>query len=300
VNERGSLYVDSWSDHQNPTQVCLFNGDGEKVRTLDTNPVPALDEYALCPVELFRIPTRDGFELEASLIKPPDFDPQKQYPVWLQTYGGPHAPSISDSWRGGRTFEQLVAQMGILAFRCDPRSASGKGARSAWAAYRQLGVQELQDLEDALDWLTKKPFVDASRMGMSGHSYGGFLTAFALTHSQRFAAGIAGAPVTDWRNYDTIYTERYMDTPQNNAEGYQKTSVVEAAGDLHGRLLLIHGARDDNVHVANTFQLAHALQRADKTFEMMVYPSNRHGISGNHYRRLMVDFIRETMFPDAR
>ncbi|MFV1967769.1 MAG: DPP IV N-terminal domain-containing protein [Pirellulaceae bacterium] len=299
LNESGSLYVDSWSDHRTPTHVRLCRGDGEPVRMLDTNPVPALDDYVLAPVELFKIKTRDGLELEASLIKPADFDPKMKYPVWLQTYGGPHAPSLSDSWHGGRTFEQMLAQMGILAFRCDPRSASGKGAHSTWTAHRQLGVQELQDLEDALDWLAKKSFVDMSRVGLSGHSYGGFLTAFAMTHSKRFAAGIAGAPVTDWRNYDTIYTERYMGTPEDNPEGYKKTSVVEAAKDLHGRLLLIHGARDDNVHVANTLQLANALQKADKRFEMMIYPSNRHGISGVHYRRLMVDFIRRTMLGET-
>jgi dipeptidyl aminopeptidase/acylaminoacyl peptidase len=295
VDKRGSLFVDSWSDYQTPTRVSLRRGDGEPVRMLDTNPVPALDEYQLGEVDLFQIPTRDGSELEASLVKPADFDPARKYPVWLQTYGGPHAPSLTNAWRGGRTFEHMLAQMGILAFRCDPRSASGKGARSTWKAYRQLGVAELRDLEDALDWLAKKPYVDASRIGMSGHSYGGFLTAFAMTHGKRLAAGIAGAPVTDWRNYDTIYTERYMSTPQENPEGYEKTSVVAAAKNLHGRLLLIHGARDDNVHLANTLQLVDALQRANKTFELMIYPPNRHGVSGVHYRRLTVDFIRRTM-----
>jgi dipeptidyl aminopeptidase/acylaminoacyl peptidase len=146
-----------------------------------------------------------------------------------------------------------------------------------------------------LDWLADKPYVDLSRVGMSGHSYGGFLTSFALTHGDRFAAGIAGAPVTDWRNYNTIYTERYMSTPQENPDGYKNTSVVAAAKNLHGRLLLIHGARDDNVHLANTLQLVDALQRAGKQFDLMIYPPNRHGIYGTHYNRLRVDFIRRTM-----
>jgi len=295
VNKDGSLYVDSFSDTKTPTRVHLYQGDGKRVRVLDTNPVPAIDEYVLAPVELVKIKSRDGCELQGFLIKPPNFNPKTEYPVWLRTYGGPHAPSVSDSWRGGRTFEQMLAQMGIIAFCCDPRSASGRGALSTWTAYRQLGVQELQDLEDALDWLAEKPFVDASRVGMSGHSYGGFLTAYALTHSKRFAAGISGAPVADWRNYDSIYTERYMSTPQDNPDGYKKTSVVEAAKNLHGRLLLIHGARDDNVHVANTLQLANAFQRANKPFDMMIYPPNRHGIGGMHYRRLIMDFIKRTM-----
>jgi len=130
---------------------------------------------------------------------------------------------------------------------------------------------------------------------MSGHSYGGFMTAYALTHSDLFAGGIAGAPVTDWRLYDTIYTERFMDTPQNNPEGYEKASVVQAADKLHGRLLLVHGVIDDNVHVQNTYQLMGALQRADRDFDVMVYPQSRHGIGGMHYSGLRVNFIKSVL-----
>jgi len=295
ANSRGTLLIDSHSDVTRPARVQLCDSQGQTLRVLDANPVASISRYELSPVELVRIPLKDGFVVEGSLIKPPGFDVRKKYPVWLLTYGGPHAPTLSDSWQGGRTFEQLLAHMGIIAFRCDPRSASGKGAVSTWTAYRQLGVQELRDIEEVLDWLAAQPFVDSARIGMSGHSYGGFLTAFALTHSKRFAAGIAGAPVTDWRNYDSIYTERYMLTPQENPDGYRQTSVVTAAKDLHGRLLLIHGARDDNVHLTNTLQLVNALQKANQTFELMIYPPDRHGISGEHYRRLMVDFIRRTM-----
>ncbi|MEX0939227.1 MAG: S9 family peptidase [Pirellulales bacterium] len=298
VSTDGGMFLDTYSDYCQPSQVHLRRCDGSLVRVVDTNPVPELSRYRFGRMELVRIPNRDGFVMRGSVILPPDFDPQKKYPVWLQTYGGPHAPSLTDSWHGGRTFEHLLANLGIIAFRVDPRSASGQGAQSTWKSYRQLGVNELKDLEDALDWLAKRDYVDTDRIGVSGHSYGGFLTAFALTHSKRFAAGIAGAPVTDWHNYDTIYTERYMSTPQDNPEGYKETSVVEAAGELHGRLLLIHGARDDNVHLANTLQLANALQRADKQFEMMIYPPARHGIGGMHYQRLMLDFIRRTMLGD--
>jgi len=131
------------------------------------------------------------------------------------TYGGPHAPTIRDSWSGGAARDQMLAQMGMLVFRCDPRSASGKGACSAWTAYKQLGVQELKDVEEAIEWLKKKLFVDDDRIGMSGHSYGGFLTAYALTHSKLFAGGIAGAPVTDWHLYDTIYTVTGIYTTQS-------------------------------------------------------------------------------------
>jgi dipeptidyl-peptidase-4 len=130
---------------------------------------------------------------------------------------------------------------------------------------------------------------------MSGHSYGGFMTAYALTHSKLFASGIAGAPVTDWHLYDSIYTERYMDTPQNNPAGYEKTSVVEAVKNLHGKLLIIHGATDDNVHIENTYKLVDSLQQADKKFELMIYPKSRHGIDGTHYDRLVVDFIKTVL-----
>ena len=231
-----------------------------------------------------------------TITKPLDFEPGKKYPAWIMTYGGPHAPTVSNSWSGFRRgYDQMLTELGIVAVHCDPRSASGQGPQSTWTAYRQLGVQETRDLEGAVDWLVEQGYVDPDRIGLSGHSYGGYLTAYAMTHSKKFAAGIAGAPVTDWRNYDAFYTERYMDTPQENPEGYDASSVLTAAKDMHGRLLLLHGAKDDNVHVQNTLQLARKLQEADVPFEMMIYPTNRHGIYGDHYNRMRLDFIRRVM-----
>lgn len=292
----GRWCIDTWSRSDQPPRVALFDTQGRRQRWIDTNPVPGLAELRLGRLEELQIPLPDGFVLEAQLSYPPDFDPRKRYPVWLQTYGGPHAPTVRNAWRGGRLYEKMLASLGFVIFRCDPRSASGKGAVSAWSAYRQLGVSELADLEAALDWLGRNPWVDTARIGISGHSYGGFLTAFALTHSGRFRAGVAGAPVTDWRLYDSIYTERYMDTPEANPEGYRETSVIEAAGQLHGALLILHGAADDNVHMQNSLRLAEALQRQDQDFELMVYPSSRHGIRGAHNRRLIVEFmLRELM-----
>ena len=152
-------------------------------------------------------------------------------------------------------WDHALAHEGFIVFRMDPRSASGKGAVSAWTAYKHLGVQELEDIKDAINWLKQKPYVDGSRIGMSGHSYGGYITSYAMTHCDLFAAGIAGAPVTDWRDYDSIYTERYMGLPQDNPEGYNVSSVVRAAGKLHGKLLILHGAIDDNVSLRNTMRL---------------------------------------------
>jgi dipeptidyl aminopeptidase/acylaminoacyl peptidase len=232
-------------------------------------------------------------------LKPANFDPQRKYPVWLLTYAGPHAPTVRDSWGGGRLSDEVKAALGFVVFRCDPRSASGKGACSTWSAYRKLGVQELQDLEAAVRWLGTQTYVDASRIGMSGHSYGGFMTAYALTHSKLFAAGVASSPVTDWRNYDSIYTERYMGTPQDNPEGYKQSSVLTAAGSLHGKLLLVHGLMDDNVHAQNSHQLVEALQKAGKDFELMFYPKARHGVQSRHYERLVHDFMRRALRPEA-
>ncbi|HEX3448514.1 MAG TPA: alpha/beta fold hydrolase, partial [Isosphaeraceae bacterium] len=209
--------------------------------------------------------------------------------------GGPHAPTVSDAWDGGRMWDQALAREGFVVFLMDPRSASGKGAGSAWKAYKHLGVQELEDIKDAINWLKQKPYVDGSRIGMAGHSYGGYITSYAMTHSDLFAAGIAGAPVTDWRDYDSIYTERYMGLPQENPEGYNVSSVVKAAGKLHGKLLILHGAIDDNVSLRNTMRLVEALEGANKDFELMIYPSSRHGIRGPHYARLQLDFIRRTL-----
>ncbi|MBC7771446.1 MAG: prolyl oligopeptidase family serine peptidase, partial [Pyrinomonadaceae bacterium] len=290
----GNYFIDSWSDHQTPTSVALFRSNGSRLRTLDSNPVYSHEEYQRGDFELVQIPARDGFLLEASVLLPPGYDPAVRYPVWLQTYAGPHAPSVFDSWQGGRLGDEALAREGVIVFRTDPRSASGKGAKSAWTAYKQLGVQELMDLEDAVKWLCKLPYVDPTRIGISGGSYGGFMTAYALTHSTVFSAGVAISSPTDWRDYDSIYTERYMGMPQENPEGYDKTSVVKAAKNLHGRLLLVHGTMDDNVHMLNSLKLVRALQAANKQFEFMLYPGSRHGVGGGHYRAMFYDFIRRT------
>ncbi len=294
----GSYVIDSATDHRTPTKSFLRRLDGSLVRTLDTNPVRVREEFALGRLEMVKVPARDGFVMEGSLLYPVDFDPSKKYPVWFMTYGGPHAPTVADAWQF-RLLDHVLSSMGIFVFRCDPRSASGKGAISTWTAYKRLGIQEHQDVEDAIDWLiARHPYVDASRIGMSGASYGGFLTAFCMTHGQKFAAGIAAFPVTDWHLYDSIYTERYMDLPSKNADGYTQTSVVRAAKNLHGKLLLIHGLMDDNVHVQNSIQFIEELQKAGKQFEVMIYPQARHGVGrsySQHYQQLQLDFIRRTM-----
>ena len=295
-----TYFLDTWSDVNTPPQVRLHKAEGNLVRVVDANAAPALAAYRLARPEFVQVPTRDGFVMEAVLIKPPDFDPARKYPVYQFTYGGPHAPQVKDGW-GGQTymFHQLLAQKGVVVWICDNRSASGKGAESAWPVYKRFGPGELADVEDGLQWLKKQPWVDGTRIGISGWSFGGFMAANALTRSTSFAMGIAGGPVTDWRDYDSIYTERYMRTPGNNAEGYADLSPRAAAARLHGKLLLLHGSIDDNVHPQNTQQFAYELQKAGIPFNMVLYPKSRHGFTDplliKHRALTMLQFIEETL-----
>jgi dipeptidyl-peptidase-4 len=295
-NPTFTAFIDKWSDINTPTQTKLFDADGKLIRVIEENKIDALKQYKLGTVEFMQVKTRDGFPMEAMMIKPPDFDPRKKYPVMSFTYSGPQAPSVRNSWGGANNlWNQMLAQKGYIFWICDNRTASGKGVINTWPAYGNLGELELRDLEDGLTWLKGQPYVDGSRIGLWGWSYGGFMTSYALTHSQSFKIGIAGGTVSDWRDYDSIYTERYMKTPQNNPEGYEKTAPRAAAKDLHGKLLLIHGAIDDNVHMQNTIQFVYELQKAGKQFELMVYPKSRHGVGDpalvKHMRTMMTDFI---------
>lgn len=296
-----SYYIDRWSDVRTPPQTRLHQADGRELRVLDENRVAALGEYRLSKPDFVQVKARDGFVMEAMMIKPPDFDSRRKYPVYQFVYGGPHTQTVFNRWAPENMFLQLLAEQGILVWECDNRTASGKGAESAWPVFRRFGESELRDVEDCLTWLKQQPYVDDTRIGIHGWSYGGFLTAYALTHSTRFTMGIAGGTVSDWKNYDTIYTERYLQTPQTNPDGYRDSSPRFSAGRLHGRLLLIHGMIDDNVHVQNTLQLADELERANKPFELMMYPRSRHGITDPqlvyHMRTTMLRFILENLKP---
>jgi dipeptidyl-peptidase 4 len=300
LSPANNYFIDVWSDLKTPSQVRLYDAAGKLVRVIAENKVDVLKDYKLGTPELLQVKTRDGFVMEALMIKPPDFDPRKKYPVMSFTYSGPHAPQVRNGW-GSTTYmwHQMLAQKGYIIWVCDNRTASGKGLESTWPVYKNFGELELRDLEDGVSWLKNQPYVDGSRIGIWGWSYGGFMTSYALTHSKSFKIGIAGGTVADWRDYDSIYTERYMKTPQNNPEGYKKSSPVNAAKDLHGKLLLIHGAIDDNVHMQNTIQFVYELQKAGKQFELMLYPKSRHGVTDpslvKHMRQMMTDFILENL-----
>jgi dipeptidyl-peptidase-4 len=289
-------FIDTRSDINAPPQLAVFDASGKQVRVIHASNLDALKQYKLGTPEFLKVKTRDGFEMEAMMIKPPDFDPSRKYPVMQYTYGGPHSQQVRNSWGGpAYLWHQMLAQKGYIIWVCDNRTASGKGVESTWNVYKNFGELELRDIEDGLAWLKSQPYVDGSRIGIWGWSFGGFMTSYALTHSKSFKIGIAGGSVTDWRLYDTIYTERYMATPQNNPEGYKKSSPLAAAKDLSGKLLLIHGMIDDNVHMQNTIQFAYELQKAGKPFQLMLYPKSRHGVTdpllAKHMRMTMTEFI---------
>ncbi|MEW6130101.1 MAG: S9 family peptidase [Acidobacteriota bacterium] len=299
-NPQKTLFIDNWSDLHTPMQVRLIKADGALARVIDENKVEVLKQYKLSKPELLQMKTRDGFVMEAMMIKPVDFDASKKYPVMSFTYSGPHAPQVRNVWQGTTLmWYQMLAQKGYIIWVCDNRTASGKGAESTWSVYKNFGELELRDLEDGVSYLKTLSFIDSSRIGLSGWSFGGFMTSYALTHSKSFKIGIAGGSVTDWRLYDTIYTERYMGTPQMNPEGYRKSSVIAAAKNLSGKLLLVHGMIDDNVHMQNTIQLAYELQKAGLPFQLMLYPKSRHGIADpllvKHMRSMMTDFILQNL-----
>jgi dipeptidyl-peptidase-4 len=295
-NATFTYYIDTWSDVVTPPQVRVHRNDGAEVRIVAENRVAALAEFRLSAPEFLQVATRDGFLMEAMVMKPPDFDPSRRYPVYQFTYGGPASQRVLNAWRGTEyMFHQLLAQHGVIVWICDNRTASGKGAESVWPVHRNFGELELRDIEDGIAWLKRQPYIDPARIAIHGWSYGGYLTSYALTHSRSFVAGIAGGSVTDWRNYDSVYTERYMGLPAANAEGYRRSSPRWAAANLAGALLLIHGAIDDNVHPANATQFAEALQRANKPFELMIYPRSRHSVADpalvKHLRATMLAFL---------
>ncbi|MBC7796697.1 MAG: DPP IV N-terminal domain-containing protein, partial [Pyrinomonadaceae bacterium] len=293
-NEDFTQYIDNHSSINTPPNVKTYNADGTLIKIIGESKLNAQDKIG--KPELLQVKTRDGFTMEAMMIKPSNFDATKKYPVMSYTYSGPHAQSVKNVWRGDLESWLLeLPQKGYIIWVCDNRTASGKGVESEYPVYKNFGESELKDLTDGINYLKSLPYVDSTRIGLYGWSYGGYMTSYAMTHSDVFKVGIAGGTVADWNLYDSIYTERYMRTPQNNPEGYAKSSVVKAAKNLKGKLLLVHGTIDDNVHLQNSMQLVYELQKADKPFQMMFYPTARHGVSNplqvRHLYKTMTDFI---------
>ncbi|MDB2686055.1 S9 family peptidase [Mariniblastus sp.] len=301
-NDEFSMFVDESSTVSTAPKYALRNADGSLVRTFFEDQVDPVAELNLPAPEFLEIKNpRNDQPMDMALFRPADFDETKKYPLLVHIYAGPQAPKVLNRFRGtDYLWHQMLAQQGYLVLLCDNQSASYRSVKNAWPIHRNLATNELADIETCVDQIKKNSWVDDQRIGIWGWSYGGYMTAFALTHSKTFKMGISGAPVTDWTNYDSIYTERYMGTPQTNEAGYNSSSVLhDQAKNLHGELLLIHGTIDDNVHLNNSLQFMQQLQEAGKQFEVMFYPSNRHSVTDQkqrvHLRKLMTDFVLENL-----
>lgn len=295
----GDRYLAQHSSFTEPPSLALHAADGEPLATVAEPEIAHVERFDLRAPELFSVRAADGYEMPATLQKPRDFDPSRRYPVVIYVYAGPSAPTVGNAWstRARSYYHQLLLDDGIVVFQVDNRSAAGRSKTDANVILEQLyGPVELADLLDAVEWLKAEPWVDGDRVGIWGWSGGGTMTLSAMTGSDEFAAGVAVAGVTDWRYYDTIYTERYMRRPGDNPEGYDSTSLVQKAGDLHGRLFIVHGTYDDNVHPQNTWAFADELIDAGILFDMMIYPMRKHGISDDeaqaHLYRSMREFWR--------
>jgi dipeptidyl-peptidase-4 len=285
--KNAAAFLDTWTDGSRPQRRDLRRADGWLVATVEPNPCEDLAKLRRATTEFVEIPTSDGVVLQAQWIRPADFDPARRYPVLISVYGGPQSRHVSASWDGKtRLWHEMLADAGLLVLCLDNRAASPHGIGVAGTIYGRLGEVELADQLEAVRHLNALPYVDGSRIAVWGWSYGGYMAAYSILNApDAFRAAVAVAPVGDWRDYDTIYTERYMGLPKDNVEGYKKSSPVAAAAKLKGELLLVHGTSDDNVHVQNTMQLVDALQKAGKRFRCSVYPGKRHGIGGNDVRK---------------
>jgi dipeptidyl-peptidase-4 len=275
----GQYILDSFSNVDTPPQTILLAADGTPIKTL-TQMTSHLHEYSLSATQFLKIKAHDGATLYARMVKPVSFDPHKKYPVVVDVYGGPHVQLIEDRFGVTSWLDQYLAERGYLIWSLDNRGSWGRGHAWETPIFENMGHHELEDQLAGVDYLKSLPYVDSSRIGIFGWSYGGYMTLYSLTHAPGvFKCGIAGAPVTDWKFYDSIYTERYMRTPQENPQGYKTSSPLEAASQLRAKLFLIHGTSDDNVHMQNSMQFDEALITAGIPFDLYIQPGEKHGFS---------------------
>lgn len=289
----GKYFISTYSNLASSPRSVLMSDNGKIIHELADSKGSAYNSYKLPKTELSYYKTRDGLELPMTITLPLDFDAKKKYPVWVSIYGGPDAGRVFDQWTNPLGLTYWWAKEGIIQVSIDNRSSGHLGKTGMNFIYRKMGKYEIEDYIDAAKLLKSKPYVDGQRIGITGGSFGGYMTAMALTYgADVFTHGIANYSVTDWSLYDTHYTERFMGTPQNNPEGYKITSVLTYADKLKGSLRIVHGTMDDNVHVQNSIQLIDKLQDLNKHFEFMLYPGERHGWSGAKSRHNTQENIR--------
>lgn len=282
------FFINTYSSAATPTYETLQRANGEQVRVLNDNAglVERMKGFALSEKEFLQIPNAEGTPLNAWMIKPQDFEAGKKYPVLMFVYGGPGSQTVQDKFDGfnGMWYQSLAAQ-GYIVVSVDNRGTGARGRDFRTVTYQQLGKYETEDQIAAAQWLAQQDYVDGKRIGIWGWSYGGYMSSLGLTKgAEVFKAAIAVAPVTNWRFYDNIYTERYMRTPQENAAGYDDNSPINHVEKMKGAYLLVHGSADDNVHVQNTMRMVEALVQANKQFELFIYPDKNHGIYGGNTR----------------
>ena len=297
-------FKNSYTDHNTPPSITLHRtSDGDTIKILEDNSDfnETLSEYNLSEKEFLTIETEEGVELNAWMMKPTDFDSNKKYPLYMFLYGGPGSQQVTDSWGWFNYFwYQHLNQLGYIVACVDNRGTGGKGAEFKKMTYQELGKYETIDQINAAKHFGSLDYIDSNRIGIQGWSYGGYMSSLAITKgADVFKMAIAVAPVTNWRYYDNIYTERYMRTPQENASGYDENSPINHVDKLKGSYLLIHGSADDNVHVQNTMEMISALVKANKQFDLFIYPDKNHGIYGGntryHLYKKMTDFILENL-----
>lgn len=297
-------FINTHSTSNTPPVITLHDGKGKQLRTLKDNVqklAGTLREYGWQPVEFFQLTTEGGVALNGWMIKPPGFQSRNKYPVMMTQYSGPNSNEAMDSWDGrGGFWNQLLAQKGYIVVCVDPRGTGHRGRDFRHITYGQLGKYETEDQIGAAKWLAKQTYVDGSRIGIWGWSYGGYMSSLCITKgADVFKMAIAVAPVTNWRYYDTIYTERYMGLPQDNAKGYDDNSPINHVEKLKGKYLLVHGMADDNVHMQNSTEMITALVKANKQFDLFLYPDKNHGIYGGntrlHLYTMLTDYILENL-----
>ena len=293
-------YFDTYSNISTPPVQVLFKNDGKLVKRVASYNSSKFTNLDLQRPEIFSIPAKDGFPLPAEIIKPKDFDANKKYPLIIYVYGGPSAPQVQNNWRNSILFDQVLLDNGYLVAIVDPRTATAISKKLENMLLKNMsGELELKDLVDGVNWLKKQPYIDSTRIGIWGWSGGGTFTFNAMTHTKDFKAGIAVAGVTDWHYYDTKFGEMAMKTPQVNPEGYEKTSLVKTAKNLSGRIFIVFGSYDVNVHPQNSYAFIDELIKANKMFDMIVYPMRKHGISDRpariHLYNKMLEFWKSNL-----
>jgi len=298
MSPAADYYTESFSSTTTPHTTTIHNADGKQITVLRETGRKFTSEYEVLPTEFVQVKAGDGTVLYARLIRPADFQPGHKYPAIVVVYGGPGVQEVRNAW-GGATWDQVMAQRGFVVWQLDNRGGTGRGHAFETPLFGRLGKTELEDQLTGVRHLISLGFVDPARIGVHGWSYGGYMTLNCMLNApQAFRAGIAGAPVTNWHNYDTIYTERYLGLPAENEDAYRDSSAVTWASKLKGPLLILHDFEDDNVLFQNTMQMAAALEDADKQFAVVPYMGKTHGIFGSARRHLyetMTDFFEREL-----